>query len=102
MEDVVSWWGTHQSQYPMLSRVVQDYLAVQGSAVPSEHAFSSGALTFTRCRNRLMPELFEALQMLKSAYRNGLVGAAQDAEAHVAHALEAVKMIGNAQDNLVD
>jgi hypothetical protein len=48
-----------------------------------------------------MPELFEALQMLKSAYRNGLIGAALDVEAHVAHAIEAVEMVG-AHDNLVN
>ena len=64
--------------------MARDYLAVQGSAVLSERAFSSSALTATRRRNRLTPELFEALQMLKSAYRNGVVGAVQDAEAHVA------------------
>ena len=50
VEDVVSWWGAHQSQYPMLSRIARDYLAVQGSVVPSEPAFSSGALTSTRRR----------------------------------------------------
>lgn len=89
VDDVVSWWGAHKSQYPTLSRMARDYLAVQGSAVPSERAFSSGALTSTRRRNRLTPELFEALQMLKSAYRTGLVGAAQDAEVHVAGGIDA-------------
>jgi hypothetical protein len=102
VEDVVSWWGAHQFQYPTLSRIARDYLAVQGSSVPSERAFSSGALTSTRRRNRLTPELFEALQMLKSAYRNGLVGAARDAEAHVTHEIEAVEMVGDTQDNVVD
>ena len=85
----------HQAQYPTLSRMARDYLAVQGSAVPSERAFSSGALTSTRRRNRLTPELFEALQMLKSAYRNGLIGAARDAEAHIADGNEAVEVDGD-------
>jgi hypothetical protein len=89
----------HQAQYPTLSRMARDYLAVQGSAVPSERAFSSGALTSTRCRNRLTLELFEALQMLKSAYRSGLVGAARDAEAHVADAIEAVEPADDAKND---
>lgn len=43
-----------------------------------------------------MVQLFEALQMLKSSYRNGLVGAAGDAKAHVAHGIDAVEMVGDA------
>jgi hypothetical protein len=52
--------------------------------VPSEQAFSNGALTSTRRRNRLKPSTFEALQILKGAYRNGHIKALVDAEAHVA------------------
>jgi hypothetical protein len=47
----------------------------------------------------LTPELFEALQMLKSTYRNGLVGAARDAEAHVADVIEAVETANDANDD---
>jgi hypothetical protein len=58
-------------------------LAVQGSSTPSERAFSSGGLTGTKLRNRLSPEIFEALQILKSAYRNGHIRASTQAEGHV-------------------
>jgi len=37
--------------------MARDYLAIQGSSVPSERAFSSGALTGTSLRNRLTPEI---------------------------------------------
>ena len=63
--------------------MARDYLAIQGSSVPSERAFSSGGLTGTSLRNRLNPTAFEALQILKSAYRNGHVSATQDAEGHI-------------------
>ncbi|KDR79674.1 hypothetical protein GALMADRAFT_40714, partial [Galerina marginata CBS 339.88] len=59
----------HQFQYPTLSRMARDYLAIQGSATPSERAFSSGGTTGTAKRNKLSVEAFEALQLLKSAYR---------------------------------
>lgn len=42
-----------------------DYLPIQASSVPCERFFSSSAETDTKCRNRIAPELFEALQMLK-------------------------------------
>ena len=63
--------------------MAQDYLAIQGSATPSERAFSSGGLTGTKYRNRLNREGFESLQLLKSAYRNGHVSAASDAKQHI-------------------
>ncbi|KAF8259582.1 hypothetical protein EI94DRAFT_1441191, partial [Lactarius quietus] len=52
-----------------------DYLAIQGSATPSEHAFSSGGITGCAQRSRLQPNVFEGLQLLKSAYRNGNMSA---------------------------
>lgn len=62
--------------------MARDYLAIQGSSVPSERAFSSGGLTGTSLRNRLSPAMFEGLQILKSGYKNKYISAAQEAEKH--------------------
>ncbi len=62
--------------------MARDYLAIQGSATPSERAFSSGGTTGTAKHNRLNVEVFEALQLLKSAYRNGHIGADFEAQTH--------------------
>jgi len=59
-----------------------DYLTIQGSSIPSECAFSSGGITDTARRNCLSTNAFEALQILKSAYRNGHVGAVHQAGLH--------------------
>jgi hypothetical protein len=67
-------------QYPTIARIAKDYLAIQGSAVPSERAFSSSALTATARRNRMLSETFGQLQLLKSAYREGHISAASEAE----------------------
>ena len=80
--NVVGWWGHQCLRYPTLRRIARDYLAIQGSATPSEHAFSSGGIMDTACRNRLSPKLFEALQLLKSAYRNGHITALHQALQH--------------------
>ena len=63
--------------------MAQDYLAIQGSATPSERAFSSGGLTGTKYCNRLNGMVFESLQLLKSAYRNSHISAASDAKQHI-------------------
>ena len=60
--------------------MVWDYLAIQGSAMPSEHAFSNASLTDSKHRNWLAPDTFEALQILKSVYHNGHMSAPAEAE----------------------
>ena len=42
---------------------------MQASAVPCERVFSSSAETDTKKRNRIKPELMEALQILKFALK---------------------------------
>jgi len=77
-------FSQHSSiRYPTLARIARDYLPIQGSAVASERAFSGGALTGTKRRNRLNAKTFEALQILKSGYRNGHISASQQAQAHM-------------------
>jgi hypothetical protein len=66
----------------MLRQIAQDYLAIQGSATPSECVFSSGGITGCAQRNRLQPEVFEGLQLLKSAYHNGHMSAGTQAAHH--------------------
>jgi hypothetical protein len=89
----------HSTQYPVLARIARDYLAIQGSSVPSERAFSSGGLTGTRLRGRLSPQVFEALQILKSAYRNGHIGAAEQAEAYHSAMTEALEVLDDSDDD---
>ena len=100
-DDVVHWWGVsmqfwlvwfliltwfhwqeHSLTYLTLSHIAHDYLAIQGSSVPSEWAFSSGALATTTHWNCLAGRLLEAIQILKSGYQTGLVSARHQAESH--------------------
>jgi hypothetical protein len=67
-------------QYPTIAWIAKDYLAIQGSAVPSERVFSSSALTATARRSRMLSETFGQLQLLKSAYREGHISAASKSE----------------------
>jgi len=48
-----------------------DIIPIQGSAVPCERVFSSSKETTTARRNRIGPELMEALQMLKYSFKKG-------------------------------
>jgi hypothetical protein len=101
-EDVIAWWGVRfiswrdryylistnvrcqtNTKYLTMRRIARDYLLIQGSSTPSERAFSSGGITGSARRSRLSTEIFEALQILKSAYRNGHDVAARQAGQHI-------------------
>jgi hypothetical protein len=73
-----------------MAKIAKDCLAIQGSAVASECSFSSGGITgMARC-NCLLPETFEALQLLKIAYHQGHISATTQAELAVPHSRHAV------------
>jgi hypothetical protein len=55
----------HSTQYPTISRIANDYLAIQGSALASERAFSSGGITGTTRRNSLLPTTFEGSSIVE-------------------------------------
>ncbi|KAG9029000.1 hypothetical protein FRB95_005820 [Tulasnella sp. JGI-2019a] len=86
--------------------IAMDHLPIQASAVPCERVFSSGKETMTAWRNRIKPELKEALQMLKFALRKKRLnftggceivakGVEETVDAHLlARITEAVKLDG--------
>jgi hypothetical protein len=97
--DVIGWWG-HQteSRYPTMRRIARDYLAIQGSSTPSERAFSSGGITGTSRRNSLSTDIFKALQILKSAYRNQHIAAVHQAVGHVDALIAALDEVDYSSD----
>lgn len=52
-------------EYPILSQIARDLLAVQVSTVASESAFSAGGRVIDPFRSRLDPEMVEALVCTK-------------------------------------
>src|SRR6202050_2644011 len=67
-----------QATWPTIFRGALDYLPIQASSVPSERVFSSSAETDTKKRNRINPELMEALQMLKFALKQSRLNSTAD------------------------
>ena len=63
--DPLVFWEMEHERYPTIFQFMMDYLLIQPSAVPCEHAFSSSSLMDTKQRNQISPILMEALHMLK-------------------------------------
>ncbi|KAM1807616.1 hypothetical protein ACFX11_030596 [Malus domestica] len=59
--NLLDWWKGHCAQYPTLSKVSKDVLALPSSTVASENAFSLGGRVVDPFRTSLTPKTVEAL-----------------------------------------
>jgi hypothetical protein len=54
-------WKNKTDKYPILSQIARDLMSIQVSTVASESAFSGAGRVVDPFRNRLDPEMVEAL-----------------------------------------
>jgi hypothetical protein len=66
---LLDFWQMFKLTFPTFYLIALDFLPIQASSVPSERVFSSSAEMDTARRNRIKPELMEALQMLKHSIK---------------------------------
>ena len=52
----LDWWKLHESEYPVLSKMAKDYLAIMSTSVPCEQFFSIAGKQITQTRNRMHSE----------------------------------------------
>jgi hypothetical protein len=55
----LSWWCSHQSQYPSVAAVAKVYLAIPATSVPSERVFSKCGRVCSERRSMLSPQHVE-------------------------------------------
>jgi hypothetical protein len=63
----------NQANFPVLSKIARDYLAVQGSSVPSEEVFSGEVDLVTPDRNSLSEDTISMSMSLKDWIDNPTV-----------------------------
>jgi hypothetical protein len=63
--NILKYWQAKQYQYPVISRIAQDYLAIPASSAASERIFSVGGDIVTKKRNRLLPSTLRYLLCLR-------------------------------------
>ncbi|ODM89477.1 Zinc finger BED domain-containing protein RICESLEEPER 3 [Orchesella cincta] len=62
---VLKWWKMRESDYPALSRMAKDFLAVSATGVPVERLFSNGPDLLTSRRQRLNADTIRQCMCLK-------------------------------------
>ena len=66
--NVIEWWFTRWSEYPILSALALDLAAAPPESSDLERKFSDALNIFTDKRNGLKPSMIEALMLLKLGY----------------------------------
>ncbi|TFY51345.1 hypothetical protein EVG20_g11041, partial [Dentipellis fragilis] len=69
-DKVLGFWEVNAQNFPTLFSMAMDFMPIQATSVPCERVFSSSAETDMKKRNRLGPEIMEALQILKFMEKN--------------------------------
>jgi len=64
--DPLEWWKITENQYPRLSKMARDFLAIPSTSVSSEQCFSISKNLITNQRNRLAGKTVRAYMYLKS------------------------------------
>ena len=69
----LDWWKLHESEYPVLSKMAKDYLAIMSTSVPCEQFFSIAGKQITQTRNRMHSDTAQACLCLKSWLEQGKI-----------------------------
>jgi hypothetical protein len=63
---VLNWWRSHEAEYPIISQVAWDYLAIPASEVDVERLFSTSRDLIGLRRHSLSIDTMRAIMMIKS------------------------------------
>lgn len=69
----IQWWFEHQGQFPRLSQMALDILAIPSQSANCERAFSAAKLTLTSQRQSMEPSQLEKIQCLRQWLKGGAV-----------------------------
>ena len=64
--DIIQFWASKAYDYPIMSQMAKDYLAIPATSAASERVFSNASDIITKKRNRLSPDTLCLLLCLRS------------------------------------
>jgi hypothetical protein len=72
--DVLDWWKIHTKEYPTMSQVARDYLAIPATSTSVERIFSSSRRLISYDRCSLNPETITACMCVKHWIKDERLG----------------------------
>ncbi|KAL9236751.1 hypothetical protein vseg_011385 [Gypsophila vaccaria] len=89
--DILIWWKTNGSTYPILQMIARDILSIPSSSVASESAFSTGGRVLSPHRSRLLPSTVEALMCAQNWIWTNMKGGGELQEVEYQQLVEEVE-----------
>ena len=67
----LTWWKSHETKYPRLTKLAQEYLSVPATSIPSERTFSVAGLTVSNLEANLDPDSVDQIIFLNKNLKLG-------------------------------
>ncbi|KAK9725202.1 hypothetical protein RND81_05G128400 [Saponaria officinalis] len=99
--DILTWWKTNGSTYPILQMIARDILGIPASSVASESAFSTGGRVLSPYRSRLLPSIVEALICARNWIWTNIKGCGEFKEVEYEELIEEMEEVENITDDEV-
>ncbi|CCE34842.1 uncharacterized protein CPUR_08781 [Claviceps purpurea 20.1] len=72
-DDPILWWMANRVEFPTLSQMALDTLAIPAMAADCERAFSAAKLTLTSQRHAMLPKTLEKVQCVRNWVQRGAI-----------------------------
>ncbi|CCE35404.1 uncharacterized protein CPUR_06833 [Claviceps purpurea 20.1] len=72
-KDPIQWWIRNREEFPTVSKLALDLLAIPPMSADCERAFSAAKLTVTSQRHAMKPDTLEKVQCLRNWMRRGSI-----------------------------
>ena len=69
-DDLLIYWKSNSSRFPVLAKMVTDFLAIPASSSAIESQFSTAGHLYSKRRNRMKPDTLEMLVLLHDWQKN--------------------------------
>ncbi|KAK9757915.1 hypothetical protein RND81_01G194600 [Saponaria officinalis] len=100
--DILTWWKTNGSTYPILQMIARDILGIPASSVASESAFSTGGRVLSQHRSRLLPSTVEALMCAQNWIWTNIKGGGELKEVEYEQLIEEIEEVESITDDEVN
>ncbi|KAK9724439.1 hypothetical protein RND81_05G071900 [Saponaria officinalis] len=99
--DILTWWKTNGSTYPILQMIARDILGIPASSVASESAFSTSGRVLSPHRSRLLPSTVEALMCAQNRIWTNIKGGGELKEVEYEQLIEEIEEVESITDDEV-
>ena len=78
--NLFKWWDDHKEQYPTLAQMAFDILSIPAMSAECERVFSGAGALVTNRKKRMLEDIIEAIECLRSWWRQDIISQVTDSD----------------------